>query len=854
EGEGQGAVEPPELEPPRLLEFVEADYPSGAEEEGIEATVELELTIAVDGAVTDARVVGPAGNGFDEAALDAVRRFRFEPAKRRGEPIPARIRYRYVFELAEEVPPPPQETDEPEAPAPGRIEGRVLGMEDGQPIQRAEVVLTNADQSIARRSVAGEDGTFRFDELPPGRYTLVILADEFGELTQEEEVVSNEITDVTYRMRLLEADEGEENFFGATAVIDPPPREVTRRTIPREQLTRIPGTRGDALRAIEVLPGVARPPFGTGQLIIRGSSPQDSQVFIEGIPVPQLYHFGGLTSIFNSRLLDRIDFFPGNFSVRYGRKTGGVVEVGVRDPLGIHPQRGIHGVAEFGVIDVSLLGEFPLGENAEAAFGIRRSMIDIVFDQLVPEDLLSVTAAPVYYDYQSIITWRPTDRDRLRLLVYGSSDRFGIVADEALGDDPAIRGNLDLTSRFHFVHFDYDRQVDDQTELDLDLQVGTINLEFGAGDFASFDARFNQIFGRAELRHRPNSRVRLIAGMDIFSAPLTLNYFGPAPQQSEGNPGGDPASTLEREPYTVDAVAYRPAMYFESDLQPWEPLKLILGMRVDYAREIDRWSFDPRMAAVLEVVDDFKIRGGVGIFSQPPEFQETAEGLGNQDLDFIHSVHTGLGFDWVIDQGIRLSVDGFYKRLWDRVVGTENGVPPRFTNGGIGRIYGMEVSGRIDPIDGRRFFGYLSYTLSRSERQDREGDDWRLFDFDQTHIFTLVGAYKLPRGWEVGVTLRLVSGNPTTPIVGSAQDLTSGTYFPIYGRVNSERNPLFNRLDLRIEKQWIFESWKLALFLDIQNVYNQQNQEGYIYNYDYTQRTPINGLPFIPALGIRGEL
>jgi hypothetical protein len=72
--------------------------------------------------------------------------------------------------------------------------------------------------------------------------------------------------------------------------------------------------------------------------------------------------------------------------------------------------------------------------------------------------------------------------------------------------------------------------------------------------------------------------------------------------------------------------------------------------------------------------------------------------------------------------------------------------------------------------------------------------------------------------------------------------------------VNSARNPLFNRLDVRVEKKWVFQSWRLALFLDIQNVYNHQNQEGLIYNYNYRQSTPISGLPIIPALGLRGEM
>ena len=95
--------------------------------------------------------------------------------------------------------------------------------------------------------------------------------------------------------------------------------------------------------------------------------------------------------------------------------------------------------------------------------------------------------------------------------------------------------------------------------------------------------------------------------------------------------------------------------------------------------------------------------------------------------------------------------------------------------------------------------------------------------------------YRLGRGWEAGVTFRLVSGNPDTPIIDSSLNAITGEYSPIFGRLNSIRNPAFNRLDLRVEKQWKFTAWKLALYLDVQNAYNAQNPEGIVYDYEYRQ-------------------
>lgn len=835
----------PVVTPPRLLDFVEAEYPAAAAAAGIEGAVELELTIAADGAVTEANVVTPAGQGFDEAALAAVRRFRFEPARRNDEAVAARIRYRYVFELRVQAPPPPAPEQPAPPPPPGQLEGRVLVASDGDPIGDAEVLLASQDGAVTRRAVTGRDGAFRFDDLPPDEYTITVIAAELGDMQYVETIEPGELTTVVYRLDVLE----DPNTFGAVAIVDAPPREVTRRTITREELTRVPGTRGDALRTVELLPGVGRPAFGGGQLIVRGSAPGDSEVYLDSAPVPLLYHFGGLTSFFNSRLLERIDFYPGNFSARFGRKLGGVLDVGSRDPA----TDGLHGVLDLNIIDASLLIEAPLGERASFAVGARRSYIDFFFENIVPADAFDVVAAPVYYDYQLIGTWRPTDRDRLRLLFYGSSDEFAIILSDPADGDPAIRGDLSFSTEFHKVFVGWTRQLTADLDQDLQVLVGPTRLDFALGEDLSFDATFWGINTRAEWRLRLSPRVRVIGGLDMLVAPVDIAFRGPPVPQTEGNPGGNPLSSQEVSDVIIEAVAYRPAAYIESDLRPIDPLRLVLGLRLDWYDEIRQWSFDPRAVAILSLTDHDRIKGGVGLFSQPPEFQESDVSLGNPNLLPARAVHVGFGYERDLADGISVGVEGFLKYIWSRVVSTEGGLPPRFTNGGIGRIYGLEVSGRVQPA-GRRWFGFLSYTLSRSERRDGDAQDWRLFDFDQTHIFSLAAVYRLGRGWELGGTLRLVSGNPETPITGGLYDANSDLWRPVFGDVNSRRGSLFHRLDVRVEKLWTFTDWKLALYLDVQNVYNSTNAEGAIYNYDYTESEQIPGLPIIPSLGIRGEL
>src|SRR5262245_327600 len=140
--------------PPRLVEFAEATYPPAALAAGRSARVELVITIGPDGAVTDVQVAGPVGDGFDEAAVDAARRFRFEAARLDGKPVAARVRYEYVF-----TPPPPG------GPAPeprGRLEGHVLDRARSEPIAGADVRVEGRDGVVTRGQTDGE-GAFGFD-------------------------------------------------------------------------------------------------------------------------------------------------------------------------------------------------------------------------------------------------------------------------------------------------------------------------------------------------------------------------------------------------------------------------------------------------------------------------------------------------------------------------------------------------------------------------------------------------------------------------------------------------------------------------------------------------------------------
>jgi hypothetical protein len=118
---------------------------------------------------------------------------------------------------------------------------------------------------------------------------------------------------------------------------------------------------------------------------------------------------------------------------------------------------------------------------------------------------------------------------------------------------------------------------------------------------------------------------------------------------------------------------------------------------------------------------------------------------------------------------------------------------------------------------------------------------------------TLIVGYHLPWEIDVGARFRYVTGNPNTALGPGIYDADQSVTIPIPGAPYAERLPAFISLDLRIDKRFMFKSWILSLYLDVSNVTNNANVEGYAYSYDYTQRHAVTGLPILPSLGVRAS-
>ena len=825
---------PPVVTLPAVKKNGGAAYPKQALDEGISSLVEVKLVLDIDanGTVTKAVVEEPAGHGFDEAAVAAAKALEFEPAKRDGTPIAARIRFAYRF-----------------TPPPAVLSGRVVTLLGDRPIGGARVGVRDA-AGQEHPATTGADGEWRVEGLSAGDYHVTIRSPGMTPREADEIVKPGEEAGAIDRLAPEKAPEPVPEAGAPTEVVEEvevkgekPPREVTKFTLDQSEINRIPGTNGDALRSLQNLPGVARAPGLAGILLVRGSAPQDTQIFVDGTPVPIVYHFGGLSSVVPTEMLSKIDFFPGNFSTQYGRAMGGIVDVGLADPKSDK----LHVMAEADLIDTRAIVQGPIFDTGWTfALAGRRSWFDVWLGPVLQSLSAGTSVAPVYYDYQAIVERQINKRESIRFGFFGSDDRLAILLKSPSSSEPELSGFGDHTG-FWRTQALYRDRISDKTELRVVAAFGEDYVNFNLGALLSLNVTEWPITSRVEVSQKLDPRLTMNVGIDFLYEPYTLFVMAP-PAPKPGQPPSGPFSAQPSLTTSSSGSIFQPALYTEWEATPWDGTRIVPGIRLDYTKDTGAWDLSPRIVVRQDIAHNPRttLKAGVGVFTQPPQPQETNVVFGTKGLSSNRSYQYDAGIEHEFTGQVDGSLEGFYKQL-DNLVETGLG------NTGSGLVYGAEVLVRYKPD--QHFFGWLAYTLSRSVRREAPGMPLQLFEFDETHVLTVLGSYKLGHGWELGARYRLTSGYMSTPQAYGFYDENIGTYVPLQAYPpNGTRLPLFHSLDLRVDKSWKRPWGTFGVYLDVLNVYNSGNAAGTSYDYNYTHSTQVNDLPFLPSFGLHAEM
>jgi TonB family protein len=868
------ATSPPAIVPPKLRKDARPDYPAAAREQGLAASVLLELDIDVTGLVVRASVVEPSaapGHGFEDAALAAAKQLEFEPALEGGKPIAVTVTFRFRF-VPDAAPGPTRTPDQPatltdtikppasgppDKPPPvlpsGELRGRLLERGTRLPLVGVKITVFRGEgeAAVGFETETDAEGRFQLNQLAVGDWKVLADPEGYYPLRTTESVGKGSRTEVSYAI-----ERSSYNPYDVLIDTKRVQREVNQVTIDARQAERIPGTFGDVLAVVKNFPGVAQTsggggPFGAG-LVIRGSAPEDSRIYVSNIDVPLLYHFGDLRSVLPVGMIESVNFYPGNFSVQYGRATGGVVDVTLKELN----RRQFGGYFDFNLFDSSLYLEAPLTDDLSVAIAARRSYIDLLLSAVLPDTGGSLIA-PRYYDGQLLATYRPSAEHLVKAFFFLSDDKFEVVFDNpaTINAETAIT-DVGLGTNFYRGIAEYKYVPNAGFENELKVSVGRDHNSFNLGELVSTDQRLFQTQVRNTARYVLRDSLALRGGLDYMQQRrVTESKLPRFSEEGQGNL--EPEFTEATSSSSADTF-HSIAGFAELELRPWPGMLAVSGFRLDYFGRTEEFAASPRLIVRQSVAKNWVVKGGVGLFQQEPTFDETLEQRGNPELELEKAVHYSAGFEYTPRPHLNLSVTGFYKSLHDLVSPTDalttrggQTVPLNYTNGATGRVIGLEVSAKHELTND--FFAWIAYTLSKSERKDPGKSEYRLFDHDQTHILTVTGSYRLPKNWEIGSRFRYVTGPLYTPVVGAAFDADADQYVPIHGPVNSARADAFHQLDIRIDKRWIFQSWMLNAYLDIQNVYSQSNVQNVEYNYDYSKEVAQLSLPVVPVIGLRGE-
>lgn len=854
-GDGAGAQAPRRITKyPTLKSFVEATYPADKKAAGVEAAVVLTIEISAVGLVNAVNVARSAGEDFDAAAIDAAKRFEFEPAEVDGKPAPAKLTYRYEFKI----------TKEPEPPPSVNFEGRVLERQTATPVAGASVAL----EDLGVFATTDADGRFAMVGVPNGLHRVKVTAARIQVSFFEEEIASGKKSVLTYRVAGVKSPSPEETLEILVRAARPR-REAAAVIISAAEARHVAGTQGDVLKVVQNLPGVSRPPLSSGQIVVWGSAPKDTRVYVDGVEIPALYHGAGLRSTINSDLVTSVELVPGAYGADYGRGLGGLVRVETR-PL---PKEGVHGYVGADTLDASGMVAAKLTDRLRVGAAARYSYLDSVISAVSAPAVEDFFPIPRYRDYQAKATLDLGRNEAIDAVFLGSNDDLRRAIPSP---DPARVRAETTESSFHRAYLRY-------------VRVGSNGDTVSVTPFAGYDhANVTTSFGdvptqldvgswkyglRASHRSKITRSMDLSLGVDALGASSSIRRAGTLtlpPREGDvtvfGQPPGsdynvDEWSTniVDLGPYVISDIrlgkfTFTPGLRFDAFLIEGSRMTPRVGLTPAIGFSRMEGAVDPRLTVRYQATPRLLVTASAGTYHQPPEPEDLSAVFGTPELALSHATHVSLGEAFKLTPTLTAEMIGFYKYLGNLPVRTRLAEPKlarALTQDGEGRSYGVQLLLRQEMTRG--LFGWISYSISRSERRYLLEERYRLFDYDQPHVLAAVLSQEIGR-WVFGARFRYTSGAPRTPVVGSFYDARGDQAQPVFGEQNTVRISDFYQLDVRAERTFALgKRVTLAVFLDVLNVTFHQNREEIVYSSDFKRKGYITGLPTLAILGARVE-
>jgi len=736
------------------------------------------------------------------------------------------------------------------APAWAReIRGRVLDKESLAPLPKVAVILL--ETKLAAET--GPDGNYRIADVPDGTYQILFEKEGYLPIVNRIRVSGDKketVVDASLEMLRKEITVTADTYARPETVAS------SRQSLSGAEARSLPGVFEDVSRALQVIPGVATSGDFKNDLIVRGGSPAENLFMLDSIVVPGLSHFGsqnssgGFFGVLNANLVKDLDFYSGGFPAIYGDRLSSVTRVGLREG-----DRG----RMAGRLNLSLFGATGTFEGPlPAGLGSWIASLRKDYFGVIPRNLtLGMTVVPDLADAQTKIVFDLSPRLQLSLVGLGAVDQITI---EETGGDAANRMHMEIRDR-------------------LDIYGATLKSILGRFGVAYLTvSRTRSLYNYSETRKgQENYGIRTdetdtTARLDLELSPLPrLQIMGGA---SYEDIGAVDRSRFRGGYMVIDRMGFRftrsdwshglssakGSLYVQASAGLGERLNLTAGLRSDYFRYTGETTVSPRLGLSYRVWKETNIRLSYGIYYQFPETFWLNSHPSNLDLRALRAEHAVFGIEHEFPGNLRAGIEIYDKRYHNYPVDPSNPfltlanqggslVPTffgsRLVGAGTGQARGIEFLLRKAPTG--KLFWLVDYSYAVVKYRALDGV-LRNGDFDFRHILNAVATYRLSGTLEISAKWRYLGGQPYTPFDMALTVPKNNEYFDMT-RINENRYPAYHRLDIRLEKRFIFKKWSLDVYLDVQNVYNRKNV--YYKFWDNGQEKTVYFFPLLPFLGIQ---
>ena len=787
------------------------------------------------------------------------------------------------------------------------ISGFVRDDTSGEPISYANVFLSNSTLGAA----TNQDGYFVISNIPVGKYEVNATMIGYGIFKQNIELSEGQPIRLDIRLN--------EEIIQTTEVLVTAERQKFERSMESSQISldireinSAPAfIEPDVFRTLQMLPGVQTTSDFSSALYVRGSTPDQNLIMLDGIAVYNPYHLGGIFSTFNTDAIKEADFHAGGFPARYGGRMGAILNVLNREGN----TRKVKGSANISLISSKGLIEGPLpswrGMKGSWMISGRRTYFDTVIDALKIPIGQRIDGSDIYfqfpyyfYDYQVKINLDIDQDHRLTYSRFYGDDIVDFSFEETLessGTNVNVRSETgfgvkwpwgnhtngltwrwiiapDLVAKTFFSHsrYRFDFELSAQDRNTYTYTDSTIEL-FSDVTFRAFDIIKDNTIETA-LTWQAAQDHTVTGGFQVKDVNFDLGLDISIATQD---------TSLDFSLLSLVNNTREIAIFAQDKWDVSEKLKFQFGLRSTHYNLHNNIYFDPRLSMKYHYSKDIAFKLNWGLYHQ---FLTTAN---NQDenlrlvelwlgipKDKPASVaqHIISGLEYMSPKNIFYRLEVYHKdfdnllTLKQENTNTVEGAESDSTTNEFwdtkGNSHGIELlikksSGKLN--------GWVGYTYARTKYYT-DPSGWHYPNFDRTHTLNIVGNIELSQDLEFSAGLTRSSGNPYTKILGRLyeweQDLYSNmVWYPydsyIVGEKNTERYDDYFRVDIGLTRKGgnIFGQ-EYDTYWQIMNLTQNLNILQYTYDTNTdpltgdqlgVRRRPVPMFPLIFTFGIKFE-